>query len=511
MEMPRTPGVYVDEISLIPPSVAEVATAVPAFIGYTEKAPDGHNDFNNPKPLRIMSMFEYEYYFGKAAPAVINVEIGRGDTDVNTMVVDSIDVEPSPYLMYHNLQMYFKNGGGPCYIVSVGTYTRTKSALTGPFERGITSLEDEDEPTLIVLTDATNLGTDQSAQNTNYYGLVQQALTQCGTLKDRFTIIDTLQQEESPSSTLDSSRSAIDAGVLRDSGPSAYLMYGAAYYPYLKTTLPHYYVENTVYENDNVTELWDGVTVSFDYVLSPPFDSPPLSPPAFDSPPGAGDLWDMELGDPRLKEGHTDLYNAIKAELSNRRITMPPGGAMAGIYARVDRNRGVWKAPANEGVLGVIGPDIKINNETQKTLNVHSSGKSIDAIRSFVGKGTLVWGARTLAGNDNEWRYVSVRRLFNMIEESVQESTEWAVFEGNDAMTWLKVKTQIEVYLEGLWRRGALAGPSPAAAFFVNVGLGVTMDANDILEGRMNVEIGIAAVRPAEFIILKFSHKMQEA
>jgi hypothetical protein len=207
----------------------------------------------------------------------------------------------------------------------------------------------------------------------------------------------------------------------------------------------------------------------------------------------------------------TDLYNAVKAELSRHLMTLPSSGAIAGIYARVDRTRGVWKAPANENVLGILGPDIKINKEQQEPLNVHTTGKSIDAIRAFVGKGTLVWGARTLAGNDNEWRYVSVRRLFNMIEESIQESTEWVVFESNDAMTWLKVKTQIEVYLEGLWRQGALAGPSPSAAFFVNVGLGVTMNNDDILNGRMNIEIGIAAVRPAEFIILKFSHKMQEA
>ena len=144
-------------------------------------------------------------------------------------------------------------------------------------------------------------------------------------------------------------------------------------------------------------------------------------------------------------------------------------------------------------------------------LNVDPrAGKSINAIRSFVGKGTLVWGARTLAGNDNEWRYINVRRLFNMIEESMQKATAFAVFEGNDATTWLKVKGVIEIFLYGLWEQGALAGPTPESAYFVNVGLGTTMTTQDILEGRMIVEIGIAAVRPAEFIIIKFSHKLQE-
>jgi phage tail sheath protein FI len=106
---------------------------------------------------------------------------------------------------------------------------------------------------------------------------------------------------------------------------------------------------------------------------------------------------------------------------------------------------------------------------------------------------------------------VSVRRLFNMIEESTQKATAFAVFEPNDATTWLKVKAMIESYLYGLWQQGALAGPTPDAAYFVNVGLGKSMTPQDVLEGRMIVEIGIAAVRPAEFIILRFTHKMQQA
>jgi phage tail sheath protein FI len=116
-----------------------------------------------------------------------------------------------------------------------------------------------------------------------------------------------------------------------------------------------------------------------------------------------------------------------------------------------------------------------------------------------------------LAGNDNEWRYVPVRRLFIMIEESVQKASTFAVFEPNDATTWLKVKAMIESFLYGLWEQGALAGSTAAAAYFVNVGLGKTMTTQDVLEGRMIVELGIAAVRPAEFIILRFTQKMQEA
>ncbi len=209
---------------------------------------------------------------------------------------------------------------------------------------------------------------------------------------------------------------------------------------------------------------------------------------------------------------NTGLYNQIKTALAEQRVELPPSAAIAGIYARVDREQGVWKAPANVGVVGILGPVMKITDDDQDRLNVDpTSGKSINAIRAFTGKGTLVWGARTLAGNDNEWRYISVRRLFITIEESTKKASAFAVFEANDQSTWLKVKAMIESYLYGLWEQGALAGSRPEDAYNVNVGLGTTMTPQDVLEGRMIVEIGIAAVRPAEFIVLRFSHKLQTA
>ena len=193
-------------------------------------------------------------------------------------------------------------------------------------------------------------------------------------------------------------------------------------------------------------------------------------------------------------------------------IFLPPSGAVAGVYARVDNTRGVWKAPANESVLSVNGITYNVTDEIQEGLNVDvTAGKSINCIRFFTGKGIKIWGARTLAGNDNEWRYVSVRRFFNMVEESVKKATEAFVFEPNDKNTWVRVRAMIENFLILQWRAGALAGAVPAHAFYVRVGLGETMTALDILEGRMIVEIGMAVVRPAEFIILKFSHKMQES
>jgi len=292
---------------------------------------------------------------------------------------------------------------------------------------------------------------------------------QSAQLGDRFTIIDIKKPVVATDDPVQVFRNA-SLGNLK---------YGAAYYPDLKTTLNHAYKDASV----AVTETVNGA-----------------SPTLKSFSPGSLLLKDLE-------------YNAIKDEIKKLiKVILPPSSAVAGIYARVDNERGVWKAPANVCVSSVLEPVLKISDDDQEGLNVDpDAGKSINAIRFFTGKGILVWGGRTLAGNDNEWRYISVRRFYNMVEESVKKSSSWVVFEPNDANTWVKVKAMIENYLITLWRQGALAGPSPEKSFFVKVGLGETMTALDILEGRMIIEIGMAAVRPAEFIILRFSHKMQEA
>jgi len=295
--------------------------------------------------------------------------------------------------------------------------------------------------------------------------LVQAVLLQCNKLGDRFAIFDIY----SGGNGLDSAGLSTNRGYFGNN----YLKYGAAYYPFIKTTM-NFFVNK---DETNVDVTYGG------------------NPAAHLS---------------TFKTSDTALYNYVKNALKEHFVQLPPSAAVAGVYAATDTNRGVWKAPANMSLANVIEPVVKLNYEMQEDFNVDATtGKSINALRAFSGKGTLVWGARTLAGNDNEWRYISVRRFFNMVEESVKKSTYWAVFEPNDANTWVKVRGMIENYLIQKWREGALAGATPKDAFFVKCGLGTTMTAQDILEGRMNVEIGMAVVRPAEFIILKFSHKMQ--
>ena len=239
---------------------------------------------------------------------------------------------------------------------------------------------------------------------------------------------------------------------------------------------------------------------------------------------GHEDAWDNILtklnAETKVKKSHntviqeffTPQFNSgITKLLDGQKLTMPPSPAVAGIYARIDATRGVWKSPANVSLNRITGPVVKLSISENDSLNDHPTGKSINAIRSFTGKGTLIWGARTLDGNSNEWRYISVRRFFSMVEESVKRETSNFIFEPNDANTWVKVKAMIENFLILQWRAGALMGTKPENAFFVKVGLGVTMDQADLNEGRMIVEIGMAVVRPAEFIVLRFSHKMLES
>jgi phage tail sheath protein FI len=385
--------------------------------------------------------------------------------------------------------MFFDNGGGQCYVVSTGDYAATialgGAAGTPGLREGLDALALEDEPTLIVIPEAVRLNA------TDYAALAQAVLDQCNRLRDRFAIFD-LRDGEGPAPL----RPA-DLATNRAHFGNNHLRYGAAYYPFVRTAMSHYVREDQEAATSNVrVTLGSGPAVDLAKLRTGAAEVPATGTP----PTG---------GSPAVAR-NTAAYNFVKAALKDRHLVMPPSGAVAGVYAATDTARGVWKAPANVSLVGVVEPTVRVDTVAQDQLNVDAdSGKSVNALRAFAGKGTLVWGARTLAGNDNEWRYVSVRRFFNMVEESVKKSTHWAVFEPNDANTWVKVRGMIESYLTQKWREGALAGATTKEAFFVRCGLGVTMSAQDILEGRMIVEIGLAVVRPAEFIILRFSHKLQ--
>lgn len=465
----KTPGVYIEEIPKLPPSIAQVETAIPAFIGYTQKAVDSRSESLLNEPTRITSMLEYVRYFGLPdieKNLIVKITDNDGIFDVNGEISEG---GRSKFQMNYALQLFFDNGGGPCWIVSIGDYTSTGGAIVLPdLERGLAATEKENEITLYVFPDAQGLDT-----SADYYGLYTKAIDMCVKLQDRFTVTDVWQAPDlSPDQWFNNIETLRDAGGI----PSEVerIKYAASYFPNLDTTLDLYYGgEGPGDEN---------VTVDF-----------------------AGE----ELTLLALKSRNNGLYFRARSALRNIRCQMPPSPAIVGVYARVDASRGVWKAPANVGLTSVIKPSILLTDEEQGRLNVDAmAGKSINVIRAFTGRGILVWGARTLAGNDNEWRYVPVRRFFNMVEESAKNASVQFVFEPNDRNTWTRVRSMIENFLTLQWRAGALMGTTTEEAYYVRVGLNETMTELDIFEGRMIIEIGMAVVRPAEFIILQFSHKM---
>jgi len=180
-------------------------------------------------------------------------------------------------------------------------------------------------------------------------------------------------------------------------------------------------------------------------------------------------------------------------------ISMPPSGAIAGIYARSDSTRGVHKAPANEGLLGVVGLETQITAQDQNVLNP----EGINAIRFFKGRGYLVWGARTIS-KDLLWNYINVRRLFIYLEQSIYNNTQWVVFEPNNEMLWGRVKMTIEEFLMRVWRDGMLMGISPDQAYYVKCDR-TTMTQSDIDNGKLIVEIGVAPTKPAEFVVFRIT------
>jgi len=192
----------------------------------------------------------------------------------------------------------------------------------------------------------------------------------------------------------------------------------------------------------------------------------------------------------------------INPDSIDRYTSVPPSGFVAGVFARTDRERGVHKAPGNERVNGIVGLSENYTQRRQDLLN--PSG--VNLIRAFPGRGTRIWGARN-ATDDTTWRYLNVRRLFNMIETSVERSTQWVVFEPNTASTWIRIKVSVENFLDQQWRAGALAGTKPEEAYRVRVGLGQTMTETDIDLGLVITEVAIAPAKPAEFVVFRFSHK----
>ena len=489
----KTPGVYIVEKNPFPNSVVEVASAVPAFIGYTEKAMNGNNSLLN-KPWRITSMAEFRLYFGEAPKPkfelIESISLSAITFNKKSYSLKRMD----NYILYYCMLLFYANGGGPCYIVSVGDYS--SAIIKNKLEYGIIPLIKEQEPSMVIIPESIVL------KEEDCYALQVATLRHCGyETKNRFAILDIhngYKDRNDPNGDV--------ITKFRDNIGSEFLDFGAAYYPWLNTSIVQ---ENELnYENTDIKQLQ---TLLKEELESSDFNEEKKA--------------QVRVSINGLKEGLPDiehnllhkallqssfLYGEIMKEMRISLNLLPVSAAMAGIYTMTDNTKGVWKAPANISIAAAISPSVNISHEEQEDLNIPLNGKSINAIRSFTGEGIKVWGARTLDGNSLDWRYINVRRTMIMLQESVKNAARAYVFDPNEANTWINIKSMISNFLQGIWKRGGLAGAVPDDAYSVFVGLGETMTPEDILEGTLRITVLVAITRPAEFIEITFQQQMQK-
>ena len=493
-----TPGVYIEEKSAFSSSVVPVSTAVPAFIGYTQRATRGNKPLTNV-PTRVTSLAEFEEMFGSAPKTKFTIE-----PEENVGYTLSAD-QATRYLLHSCLRHFYSNGGGDCYVVSIGNYGNGIKAIDfndPAYGKGLVTLLKYMEPTLLVIPEAVLL------EESDCSALQQAMLLHCGyTMKNRFAILDVFNG--------DKERTFDDEDVInkfREGVGANFLQWGAAYYPFLKTTV----VQSTDVDFTNISnkdglieiltkEVVDGVAADLIRESRAELVKAEIAKIAT-----ASTAVEILLLSDTLKVISL-TFKSILSDMREILNVLPPSAAMAGVYAMVDNSINIAKSPANVSIGNVISPVVSITNESQEELNLPLTGKAINAIRAFTGKGTIVWGARTLDGNSQDWRYISVRRTMTFLEQSIKIASERYVFEPNTATTWISIKATIENFLNNQWQGGLLAGSTPTDAFSVEIGLGSTMTANDILDGMLKLTVKVAIVRPAEFIVITFQQQQQKS
>ena len=617
----KTPGVYIQEPNSFPPSIVGVETAVPCFIGFTQKARSADGRDLTLTAKRIESMAEFAQFYGggysekyyllptdaagliaaqkaaaarnakavladaaakkpdsgateaaktaaakelteasteltdattkaKAAKTAAGVDVGETDRDWGPLTLDGsnfynlFEAGIASFNLYNSLRLFYANGGGSCFVISCGAYDKglTKQAILDALETCKTFIG----PTMVAIPDAVLLSLD------DYNDVVVKMLNVCHDTGDRMALIDlwgvdTLEPRDEWEPLVKQFREKIIGS------PDA-LKFGAAYFPALVTSVVSAdEIDISNFDPDKVRPLQEAIGK----ILLAHFPAPPGEAPASSaggapggalvegggSEPGAdggtttavrpaaittlaGSLNDKgkailnnfvtkigtaDASARQLTQGLTTSvpeFKPLLAAIAATQGVLPPSGAIAGVWTTNDVNNGVWNAPANVGIATMIRPLSPVNSQQQEGLNAPVRGGAVNAIRTFQGRGSLIWGARTLDSNSNDWRYIQVRRTMIYVQQSVKQALEAMVFKPNTAQTWVTVVSMIESFLHGLWSSGGLMGASPSEAFNVQAGLGSTMTPQDVLEGIMRVHITLQMVHPAEFIELTFKQQM---
>lgn len=516
----KSPGVYVEELNALSLGIQSSPTAVPVFVGHFD---DANLPNNSPavQCVRIDSWLSFTQLFKSDASHTFTIDVTE---DNKKLRVGGTQVGAA------SVRLFFENGGGACYVLPINEFTTIHVDAIGP------AIELCPDITLLCWCEHRNKADDQAVVSALDKLLGQGS---SGGIQSRFLLTD---------------------GVLDNDGVSApnvkNKQHAAAYFPALRTTYRYVADINSVpvtgitgigidpqpetipklrtaceilnrdmiSKGEEVVKAVDVIAKGGNKNLLPllarlknqvvkgeqleVFDLTQESLKAVKS------VFDEYLKKSKEVNAARTLLQNIVA-LANTSVVLRASVAMAGIYARVDRERGVWKAPANvelSGVAELVAVDVKSTNKQVTSIRIDDlyNGKlvnaRVNAVRAFTGRGHMVWGARTMTeSTDLNWLYVPVRRLFSTVERDVQDALRAVVFEPNSQPTWVSVHLAISQYLNRLWRQGALAGATPAESFFVRVGLNETMTADDVKQGRLIVRVGLAAVRPAEFIVLQLT------
>ena len=532
-----TPGVYVGEISAFPPSIVGVQTAVPVFVGYTGKAEIGGKPIVC-RPISISSLAAFEEVFGGAhKPLYALAEVGDAETDVyDVRVIEPatgtarfyrLDAEGPSFNLYNAMRLFYANGGGSCYVVSAGLYgdvtaTVDKTALLA----GLAAAAEQVGPTMLVVPDAVLLPPDSPAKpwvSTEYGEVASAMLRQGETLRDRVAVLDVYGTQHLSQPAAAGAAPTLDdvIGAFRVNVGDAGLSYGMAYFPFVNTSIvspaevAYTSIDDAPSGTGSVGALRQILTWENANLYGKPADPAVPTPRQvqvqadIDRIGTVTDPADVKALDAVLTAA-LPLLAEMERVVATKEGVLPAAPALAGVMTYVDGTRGVWNAPANVSLTAVASPTVVLDNNQQEGLNVPLDGKAVDVLRAFPGRGTVVWGARTLDGNSADYRYIQVRRTLIYIEQSIKNALEPFTFAPNTGQTWATVVSMVSSFLQSLWSQGGLMGATPADAFSVACGVGSTMTGTDVLNGWMIVQVTLSLIRPAEFIELTFKQKMED-
>jgi uncharacterized protein len=448
--------------------------------------------------------------------------------------------EAQQFLLYWAMQAFFANGGSQCYIVSVGSYWVNKSPSIAPtpdaswfldsissdtLMAGVTAAGFAIGPTMTVVPEACML-----SDTTGYGDVVQTMLTQASVLQDRVAILDPPGVLEADTLNL---LTAAQTDLANQIAPAiASASYGVAYAPALNAAIVS--PDNILYTNlsansDNTVinniltaqaqQLYGGKSqaaalasvqqaIATAFPVSATGSQYSTTATGYPQQQPTQSLADWQLALDNFLLTTLPIFKQIETLIAGDMNVLPASPFAAGVWSASDSRNGVWNAPANIALASVISPLYAMNDADQAGFNVPVNGQAINIIRSQPSRGNVVWGARTLDGNSNDYRYIQVRRTLIYIEQSIKAALAPYVFAANDSLTWSTVAAAISSFLTDLWQRGGLMGNKPSDAFTVSVGLGSTMTAQNVLDGYMIVAVTLQLIHPAEFIELTFTQTM---